>query len=85
MVYKCIHNHTFVLSTFSIITFGTIVWKKNISQNIFSYFTQKKVTLFSNDFKISKVMTEFNFLVNYRFNMKCFCLAVFSQFLCSII
>ncbi len=62
MVYKCIHNHTFVLSTFSIITFGTIVWKKNISQNIFSYVPQKKVTLFSNDFKISKVMTEFSFL-----------------------
>ncbi len=34
--------------------------EKNISQNIF-YFPQKKVTLFSNDFKISKVMTEFSF------------------------
>ncbi len=40
----------------------SIVWIKNISQNIFSYVPQKKVTLFGNDLKMRKVTTEFKCL-----------------------
>ncbi len=54
-------THSYHLNVVGKQSFGTIVFHcvdKKHSQNIFSYFPQKKVTLFSNDFKISKVMTE---------------------------